>query len=43
MDKVIDLSFVFRNKINAPEPRDLGQQSSVEGDSSSSRGYPVSL
>ena len=37
MDKVIDLSLVFRNKVDTPEPRDLGQQSSVERDFGKSR------
>lgn len=43
MDKIIDLGLVLRNKVDAPEPRDLGQHSSVERDLSSSKGYPVSL
>ena len=43
MDKIIDLSFVFRDKVDAPKPRDLGQHSSVKGKSSLSIEYPVSL
>lgn len=43
MDKVVDLSFVLRNKVYAPQPKDLDQQSPVEGGLSSFMVYPVSL
>ena len=43
MDKVINLCFVFRYKVDAPQPRKLGQQSQVNERLSCSIACPVSL
>ena len=43
VDKIIDLSLVFRNKVYAPQPECLGQQSPVKRGLGDFMIYPVSL